>query len=327
MALPCGFYEQRQRGSTWGFAKEAEKWSFVAAPGGGRNSGGVNGFRFIELAEIGSCRASVSPPQTHQDGLLLGSIGMAVAVCWGCPRCSDARAAGSAGAARCGECAAGSAGAARCGECGSCVCGRCALRGVREIYRTLLEQFFRLFSMYGTTSRDRVSGDTTKTSFFIFASVEVEDGLLGGHLLHRSGARSSAPKLCKLKRANPPRSRETGKSSNDSIMVVSWRLPPPSQHRLAGMPPETSPRKDRAMAMAMGRARPQRQPRVSGFGEATAGLGRLLWGVASYYATPGGLKGSGGWEEKEETPARPAGQQSRAPHRSPHAANHREGKR
>ena len=34
-------------------------------------------------------------------------------------------------------------------------------------------------------------------------------------------------------------------------MVVSWRLPPPSQHRFAGMLPETSPRKDRAVAMAM----------------------------------------------------------------------------
>ena len=39
-------------------------------------------FRFmelVELAEIGRCRASVSPPQTHQNGLL-SSIGMAVAV-------------------------------------------------------------------------------------------------------------------------------------------------------------------------------------------------------------------------------------------------------
>ena len=33
-------------------------------------------------------------------------------------------------------------------------------------------------------------------------------------------------------------------------MGVSWRLSPLSQHRLAGMPPETSPRKDRAVAMA-----------------------------------------------------------------------------
>ena len=38
----------------------------------------------MELAEIGRCRASVSPSQTHQGGLL-GSIGMAVAVFWGCP--------------------------------------------------------------------------------------------------------------------------------------------------------------------------------------------------------------------------------------------------
>ena len=38
----------------------------------------------MELAEIGRCRASVSPPQTHQGGQL-GSI-LAVAVCWGCPR-------------------------------------------------------------------------------------------------------------------------------------------------------------------------------------------------------------------------------------------------
>ena len=53
-------------------------------------------FRFMELAEIGRCRASMFPPQTHQGGLLR-SIGMAVAVCWGCPRCSNARAAGSAG--------------------------------------------------------------------------------------------------------------------------------------------------------------------------------------------------------------------------------------
>ena len=44
-------------------------------------------FRFMEPAEIGRCHASVSPPQTHQGGLL-SSIGMAVAVCWGCPRCS-----------------------------------------------------------------------------------------------------------------------------------------------------------------------------------------------------------------------------------------------
>ena len=44
-------------------------------------------FRLMELAEIGRCRASLSPPQTHQGGLL-SSIGMAVAVCWGCPRCS-----------------------------------------------------------------------------------------------------------------------------------------------------------------------------------------------------------------------------------------------
>ena len=34
----------------------------------------------MEIAEIGRCHASVSPPQTHQGGLLLGSIGMAVAV-------------------------------------------------------------------------------------------------------------------------------------------------------------------------------------------------------------------------------------------------------
>ena len=51
----------------------------------------------MELAEIGRCRASVSPPQTHQGGQL-GSIAKAAAVCWGCPRCSNARAAGSAGA-------------------------------------------------------------------------------------------------------------------------------------------------------------------------------------------------------------------------------------
>ena len=44
-------------------------------------------FRFMDLAEIGRCRASVSPPQTHQGGLL-SSISMAVAVCWGCPHCS-----------------------------------------------------------------------------------------------------------------------------------------------------------------------------------------------------------------------------------------------
>ena len=60
---------------------------------------------------------------------------------------------------------------------------------------------------------------------------------------------------------------------------------------------------------------------------------RLLLGLVGYDGEwrhmtplPGGLKGSGGWEEKEETPARPAGQQSRAPHRSPCAANHREGR-
>ena len=52
-------------------------------------------FRFMELAEVGRCRAPVSPPQTHRGGLL-SSIGMAVAVCWGCPRWSNARAAGSA---------------------------------------------------------------------------------------------------------------------------------------------------------------------------------------------------------------------------------------
>ena len=47
-----------------------------------------NCVRFMELAEIGRCRASLSPPQTHQGGQL-SSMGMAVAVvCWGCPRCS-----------------------------------------------------------------------------------------------------------------------------------------------------------------------------------------------------------------------------------------------
>ena len=35
-------------------------------------------------------------------------------------------------------------------------------------------------------------------TFVIFASVEVEDGLLRSHLLHRSGARQSALRLCKL---------------------------------------------------------------------------------------------------------------------------------
>ena len=30
----------------------------------------IDSFRFMELAEIGRCRASVSPPQTHQGGLL-----------------------------------------------------------------------------------------------------------------------------------------------------------------------------------------------------------------------------------------------------------------
>ena len=57
---------------------------------------------------------------------------------------------------------------------------------------------------------------------------------------------------------------------------------------------------------------------------------RLLLGLVGYDGgwrhmtpPPGGLKGSGGWEEKEETPARPARQQSRAPPGSPHAANHR----
>ena len=34
-------------------------------------------------------------------------------------------------------------------------------------------------------------------------------------------------------------------------MIVSWRLSPPSQHRLESMPPKTSPRKDRAVAMVM----------------------------------------------------------------------------
>ena len=43
---------------------------------------------------------------------------------------------------------------------------------------------------------------------FIFASVEVEGGLLRSRLLHRSGARSSALQLCKLKRANPSRPRK-----------------------------------------------------------------------------------------------------------------------
>ena len=38
-------------------------------------------FRFMELAEIGKCRASEPPPQTHQD-CLLSSIGIAVAACW-----------------------------------------------------------------------------------------------------------------------------------------------------------------------------------------------------------------------------------------------------
>ena len=92
-----------------------------------------------------------------------------------------------------------------------------------------------------------------KRNFFvIFASVEVEDGLLRPHLLHRLGARSSALQLSKLKRANPSRSRETASVRSwavHSIMIASWRLPPPSQRRLAGMPPETSPRKDRAVAM------------------------------------------------------------------------------
>ena len=36
-------------------------------------------FRFMELAEIGRCRAPISPPQTHR-GDLLGSISMGVAV-------------------------------------------------------------------------------------------------------------------------------------------------------------------------------------------------------------------------------------------------------
>ena len=42
----------------------------------------------MELAEIGRCRASGSPPQTHQGGLL-SSIDMAVAVFGGCPRWSE----------------------------------------------------------------------------------------------------------------------------------------------------------------------------------------------------------------------------------------------
>ena len=33
------------------------------------------------------------------------------------------------------------------------------------------------------------------------------------------------------------------------MIVPWWRLSPPSQHRLVGMPPKTSPRKDRAVAM------------------------------------------------------------------------------
>ena len=53
---------------------------------------GFGCFRFMELAEIERCRASMPPPQTHQECGLLGSMGMAVAVCWGCPHCSDARA-------------------------------------------------------------------------------------------------------------------------------------------------------------------------------------------------------------------------------------------
>ena len=44
-------------------------------------------FRFMELAEMRRCRASLAPPQTHQ-GDQLSSSDMAVAVCWGCPRCS-----------------------------------------------------------------------------------------------------------------------------------------------------------------------------------------------------------------------------------------------
>ena len=48
-------------------------------------------FRFMELAEIGRCHASLPPPQTRLCGLL-GSIGMAVAVFWGCPRCGNMRA-------------------------------------------------------------------------------------------------------------------------------------------------------------------------------------------------------------------------------------------
>ena len=65
-------------------------------------------FRFMELAEIGRCRASVSPPQTHQGGLLgrqhwHGSCSLLFVgdyFLWGCPRRSNARAAGSAGAAQ-----------------------------------------------------------------------------------------------------------------------------------------------------------------------------------------------------------------------------------
>ena len=101
----------------------------------------------------------------------------------------------------------------------------------------------------------------SKRQFAIFESVEVEDSLLRSHLLHRSGARSSALQLCKLKRANPPsRSCETVRVCNralDITVVVSWRLPSLSQHRFVGMPPKTSLRKDRAVAMVMtGQASP-----------------------------------------------------------------------
>ena len=86
-----------------------------AAPFTARDLTNFDYFRFMELAEIERCRASESPPQTHQGGQL-SSSDMAFAVCWGCPRCSNARAAGSAGAALCVERAAGSAGVARCGK-------------------------------------------------------------------------------------------------------------------------------------------------------------------------------------------------------------------
>ena len=65
-------------------------------------------------------------------------------------------------------------------------------------------------------------------------------------------------------------------------MIVPWRLPPPSQHRLAGMPPETSPRKDRAVAMAMaGQASATAAAEAVGLGPEEAGGGQSSSQVGS----------------------------------------------